>query len=179
MLRGALGIAVKDGQIARNVAALVDAPRVPRREVHAFNPDQARAFIEAVHGQPAGSHLHRGFSCRASARRDPWFAVDRCEPRNRSPHSYRSASASGQEIGPSRAEISHELPKHPVTRSFRERHHPPQVRTRTGPKMGGNPLAGDWLRVLLPGSVRRLMPGIASQLVLFLEFCLQLFVARS
>jgi integrase len=49
-LRGALGVAVKDGQIARNVAALVDAPRVPRRDVHAFNPDQARAFIEAVHG---------------------------------------------------------------------------------------------------------------------------------
>lgn len=49
-LRGALGVAVKDGQIARNVAALVDAPRIPRRDLHAFNPEQARSFVEAVRG---------------------------------------------------------------------------------------------------------------------------------
>jgi len=49
-LRGALETAVKDGQIPRNVAALVDPPRVPRREVQAFNPEQARAFLDAVKG---------------------------------------------------------------------------------------------------------------------------------
>lgn len=47
-LRGALSVAAKDGQIPRNVAALVDPPRVLRREVQAFNPEQARYFLEAA-----------------------------------------------------------------------------------------------------------------------------------
>jgi integrase len=49
-LRSALAVAVKDGQIPRNVAALVDPPRAPRPEVHVFNPEQARAFLDAVQG---------------------------------------------------------------------------------------------------------------------------------
>jgi integrase len=49
-LRGALAVAVKDGQIPRNVAALVDPPRTVRHEVQAFNPEQARAFLDAVQG---------------------------------------------------------------------------------------------------------------------------------
>ena len=49
-LRGALGVAIKDGQIPRNVAALVDPPRAPRPEVQAFAPDEARAFLDAVRG---------------------------------------------------------------------------------------------------------------------------------
>jgi len=47
-LRAALAVAVKDGQIPRNVATLVDPPRVPKREVQAFDPEQARAFLEAA-----------------------------------------------------------------------------------------------------------------------------------
>jgi len=47
-LRGALAVAVKDGQIPRNVAALVDPPRVPPYEVQVFNGDQARAFLNAA-----------------------------------------------------------------------------------------------------------------------------------
>jgi integrase len=49
-LRGALAVAVKDGQIPRNVAALVDPPRAPQPEIQAFDPEQARAFLEAVRG---------------------------------------------------------------------------------------------------------------------------------
>ncbi len=49
-LRGALSVAVKDCQIPRNVAAMVDPPRVPRSEVQAFNPEQARAFLDAARG---------------------------------------------------------------------------------------------------------------------------------
>jgi integrase len=49
-LRGALSVAVKDGQIPRNVAALVDPPRAPKSEVQAFNPTEARAFLAAVRG---------------------------------------------------------------------------------------------------------------------------------
>jgi integrase len=49
-LRGALSVAVKDGQIPRNTAALVDPPRVPRYEAQVFNPEQARAFLDAVQG---------------------------------------------------------------------------------------------------------------------------------
>ena len=49
-MRTALAMATKDGQVVRNVAALVDPPRIPKTEVQAFNPDQARAFLEAVSG---------------------------------------------------------------------------------------------------------------------------------
>lgn len=50
-LRGALAVALKDGQIPRNVAALVDPPRAVRPEVQWFTPQQARAFLDAVSGQ--------------------------------------------------------------------------------------------------------------------------------
>jgi integrase len=43
-LRGALAVAVKDGQIPRNVAELVDPPRVPRTEPKVFSPQQAVLF---------------------------------------------------------------------------------------------------------------------------------------
>jgi integrase len=49
-LRGALAVAVKDGQIPRNAAALVDPPRVPRSEHQVFTPDQAREFLTAAKG---------------------------------------------------------------------------------------------------------------------------------
>ena len=49
-LRGALAVAVKDGQIQRNVAALVDPPRVPKTEAKAFSPEQARAFLNSARG---------------------------------------------------------------------------------------------------------------------------------
>jgi integrase len=49
-LRGALAVAVKDGQIQRNVAALVDPPRVPRTEPRVFSPEQARAFLNSARG---------------------------------------------------------------------------------------------------------------------------------
>jgi integrase len=48
-LRGAL--AVRDGKIVRNVAALVDPPRVSRPTVQVFDQDQARAFLAAVGGR--------------------------------------------------------------------------------------------------------------------------------
>jgi integrase len=38
-LRGALSVAVNDGQIPRNVAALVDPPRAPKADVQAFDPE--------------------------------------------------------------------------------------------------------------------------------------------
>jgi integrase len=47
-LRGALAVAVKDGQIQRNVAALVDPPHVPRTEPKVFSPEQARAFLNSA-----------------------------------------------------------------------------------------------------------------------------------
>jgi integrase len=50
VLRSALAVAVKDGQLPRNVASLVDPPRVPRRQMKAFTPTEARAFLSAVAG---------------------------------------------------------------------------------------------------------------------------------
>lgn len=50
VLRRALGLALKWGLVVRNVATLVDSPRVERHEVEPLNPDQARAFLQAASG---------------------------------------------------------------------------------------------------------------------------------
>lgn len=50
VLRRALNQAVKWGLVPRNVATLVDPPRVRREEVRPFTPEQARAFLVAVQG---------------------------------------------------------------------------------------------------------------------------------
>lgn len=50
VLRAALNQALRWGLVARNVAALVDPPRVTRKEVEPFTLDEARAFLAAVKG---------------------------------------------------------------------------------------------------------------------------------
>ena len=50
VLRRALGQAVKWGLVQRNVAKLVDPPKVRRPEVLPLSPENARAFLLAVHG---------------------------------------------------------------------------------------------------------------------------------
>ena len=49
-LRNALNVAIKDGLIVRNAAALADPPRTERKEMQAFTPVQARQFLEEVKG---------------------------------------------------------------------------------------------------------------------------------
>jgi integrase len=51
VLRRALGQAYKWGMVPRNVATLVNVPRVHRTEIRPFDPHQARAFLEAIHGE--------------------------------------------------------------------------------------------------------------------------------
>lgn len=50
MLRRALSVAERRGHVNRNVAAMVDAPRVPRQSRDALTPERARAILEAVSG---------------------------------------------------------------------------------------------------------------------------------
>lgn len=50
-LRAALTRAMKWGYIARNVAALTDAPKVVQREMTALAPTDARKLLAAVHGE--------------------------------------------------------------------------------------------------------------------------------
>lgn len=50
VLSYALNQALKWGAISRNVAALVDNPRAERPKIKAFNPEEARRFLEAVRG---------------------------------------------------------------------------------------------------------------------------------
>lgn len=50
VLRRALGQALKWGLVLRNVATLVDPPRVERKEMTAFSPEQAPQFLTAVRG---------------------------------------------------------------------------------------------------------------------------------
>ncbi len=48
VLRKALNLALKDQLVIRNVAALVDPPRVVAKEVHPLTPKEARAFLTAI-----------------------------------------------------------------------------------------------------------------------------------
>jgi integrase len=50
VLRRALNQANRWALVPRNVATLVDAPRVPRYEVRIMTPDEARQFLRAVQG---------------------------------------------------------------------------------------------------------------------------------
>jgi integrase len=50
VLRIALNRALRWGQVARNVAALVDPPRQQRYQAKPFTPDEARTFLVAVRG---------------------------------------------------------------------------------------------------------------------------------
>lgn len=49
-LRTALNEAVRWGLVARNVAALVEGPRVERYRIQPFTPDEARTLLAAVRG---------------------------------------------------------------------------------------------------------------------------------
>jgi integrase len=48
VLRKALGTAERWGIVSRNVAKLVDAPRVPKHEITPLTPDQAHRLVEAA-----------------------------------------------------------------------------------------------------------------------------------
>jgi integrase len=48
VLRNALGQALKWGLVTRNVATLVDPPRVPHYEMRFLSPDEARTFLTAA-----------------------------------------------------------------------------------------------------------------------------------
>jgi integrase len=50
VLRKALNVALKDQLIVRNVASLVDPPRLSAKEVQPLTPDEARRFLSAIQG---------------------------------------------------------------------------------------------------------------------------------
>ena len=49
-LRRALRVAEQEGLVDRNVAAIAEGPRVPKRDGRTLTPEQARTFVEAVRG---------------------------------------------------------------------------------------------------------------------------------
>lgn len=51
VLRSALGQALKWGMVARNVATLVDPPRIPRPQNHVIDADGARKLLDAARGE--------------------------------------------------------------------------------------------------------------------------------
>ena len=50
VLRTALGVAVRWDMVSRNVARLVDRPRIQRKQINPLTPDEARKFLAAVRG---------------------------------------------------------------------------------------------------------------------------------
>jgi integrase len=63
VLTQALGQAMKWGAINRNVAALVDPPKVTRAEMHTFDVDQATAVIELARGKDIFIPILLGLMC--------------------------------------------------------------------------------------------------------------------
>ncbi len=51
ILHRALGEAARFGLVVRNVAGLVKRPRAAHKEMMALSPEQARAFLDAAHGE--------------------------------------------------------------------------------------------------------------------------------
>jgi integrase len=51
VLRTALGTAVRWDMVSRNVAKLVDRPRVERKPINPLTPEEARRFLTAIKGQ--------------------------------------------------------------------------------------------------------------------------------
>jgi integrase len=50
VLRTALGLAVKWDMVSRNVARLVDRPRIERKPINPLTPEEARRFLAAIRG---------------------------------------------------------------------------------------------------------------------------------
>jgi integrase len=50
VLRTSLAQALKWNLVARNVAALVDSPRIPEKPLNYLTPEQARQFLDSVKG---------------------------------------------------------------------------------------------------------------------------------
>jgi integrase len=50
VLRTALGLAVRWDLVSRNVARLVDRPRIERKRINPLTPDEARKFLAAIRG---------------------------------------------------------------------------------------------------------------------------------
>jgi integrase len=50
VLRQALGQAERWGMVTRNAARLAEPPRIPRREIRPFFPEEARQFLDAIRG---------------------------------------------------------------------------------------------------------------------------------
>lgn len=54
-LRAALGVALRWGLVTRNVATLIEPVSVPARHVQPFNPEEARAVLDATSGHRLGA----------------------------------------------------------------------------------------------------------------------------
>jgi integrase len=79
VLRRALGQAVKWGECRRNVAALVDRPRVGHREASHLTPAQAQAFLDAARGDRLEAFYSVAIACglrRGEALALRWSDVD-------------------------------------------------------------------------------------------------------
>ncbi len=101
-LRGALAIAVKDCQLPRNVAGLVDPPRVPKPETQAFTPEASTSLPGSRARLSNGGRLHRGRCCRDASRRNPRPSVVRRRPGNWPAHHTRGTAAYRQKACQSR-----------------------------------------------------------------------------
>ena len=63
VLNMALGRAVKFEYVARNVAKLVEPPRVERKRVEPLNPEEARRLTEACENHPQGALVALALGC--------------------------------------------------------------------------------------------------------------------
>jgi len=99
ILRNALNKAMRWGLVARNVASLVDPPRVEHRDVRVLSPDETRRLLDAARGDPmeglivlavsTGLRLGEGLGLR-------WHAVDLDRRQLRIENALQRVSGRGQ-----------------------------------------------------------------------------------
>ncbi len=63
VLRMALNTAMRWRLVTRNVATLIDAPRVVAREIRPFTPEESRAFLKAIDGDQLEAFFTVALAC--------------------------------------------------------------------------------------------------------------------
>lgn len=90
VLRIALGQAERWGLVSRNVAQLVDGPRVPYRPITVLTPEQCRTLLRAARGDRLEA---LGCELGAPTRRGSWTSLVRRRSRDEAAYGRRGTSA--------------------------------------------------------------------------------------
>jgi integrase len=73
----ALNTAMRWRLVTRNVATLIDPPRLTHREIRPFTPEESRAFLKAIDGDPLEAFFTVALACGLRLGRRSWTSMGR------------------------------------------------------------------------------------------------------